>query len=86
MELEHHADLAAQPAERRGTDIHTALEYHASDRHAAGLERVESGDGSENRRLARARRSHDGHQFAAADIERHAGEDLPIAPPQADVN
>ena len=78
VELKHHADLAAERAASLGRRW-SMFEHHAVDIDPARLERLEAGDGAEDRRLAGARRSHDRDEFAALDLECNAAENLAIA-------
>ena len=82
VELEDHADLAAQLPERRQRNRRAAGQRHAIHDDGAGVEAFEPRDRAQNRRLARAGRAHQRHQLAARDIQRHAGQNRPPAATQ----
>ena len=82
VELEDHADLAAQLPQRRWWNRRAAGQRHAIHDDRAGVEAFEPGNRAQNRRLARAGRAHERHQFAARDVQCHAGQNRPLAATQ----
>src|SRR5439155_7520595 len=78
-ELKDEADVL--PAELRQLRVGERGYLRAVDRDGAGARLVEPGEDVHQRRLAGARRPHDGGQLAARDLERDApqGVDLCVA-------
>jgi hypothetical protein len=71
-ELEDEPDVvAAQLRQRRVVEI---ADVDAGDRHLARSGLVEAGEDVHERRLARARRAHDGRQATGGDVDRDAAQ------------
>ena len=72
VELEDEADVLA--AQLRQLVVVHPGDLLAGDRDRSARRLVEPGEDVHQRRLARARRAHDGRQLAALDLERDAAE------------
>ena len=64
-----------------GSGKSTLMHILAGDVHGAGVRRVESGQQVHQRRLARARRAHDGGELALRHLDRDAAERVHRAAP-----
>ena len=71
-ELEDEADVVA--AQHRQLRVVEAADVDAGDRDLARGRLVEAGEDVHQRRLARARRAHDGGQAAGGDVDRDAAQ------------
>src|SRR5207302_9628336 len=81
VELEHEADVGGPPA--RQLTAGQAVDAPPVHHHAARGRRVEPADEVQQCGLARARRSHEGHEVAAGNVEIHAVQHLDRLAPAA---
>jgi hypothetical protein len=84
VELEHHADLPAQ-LPHKGSGHKAATDRDAVDFDRSAFEWIEAGNGSQDRGLARSRRSHERNDFSPCHVDADAGEHSPRAAAQMNI-
>ena len=81
MKLKHHADLRVTAR----VSCSASTNRDAADDDFAGVEGIESRDGTQDGGLARPRQAHDRDDFSGGDVERDAAKHLARAAAQPQV-
>src|SRR6202051_1015159 len=80
-ELEHEPDAVA--AERRESRVVEAVQGPAGDGHAPAVRRLQATEDVQQCALATAARTHQGHELATLDLQRHTAQHLARWPADA---